>query len=168
MRAPGRLTTPEEFEQIILRQSSTGAVVRVRDVGRVELGTENYNAQGRSVVKDEETGEWIAGPSAGLAVYLLPGANQLQSAEGIYRTMEELAGYFPPDMAYNIVYDTTPAVEASIHEIVKTLVEAFILVSLVVFLFLQNFRATIIPRFMPVLKPTLPMEVSGTVHWPSE
>ena len=156
VRAPGRLTTPEEFEDIIVRQSATGAIVRLRDVARVELGTENYNAVGRSIVQDEATGEWIAGPSAGLAVYLLPGANQLQSAEGLYRTMEELARYFPPDMAYNIVYDTTPAVEASIHEIVKTLVEAFILVSLVVFLFLQNFRATIIPLL------TVPISLVGT------
>ncbi|HEX9166274.1 MAG TPA: multidrug efflux RND transporter permease subunit [Gemmatimonadales bacterium] len=156
VRAPNRLSTPAEFEQIILRESSTGDVVRLRDVGRVELGTENYDAQGRMVVKNQETGEWVAGPSAGLAVYLLPGANQLQSAERMYRTLEELAGYFPADMAYDIVYDTTPAVEASIEEIVKTLVEAFILVSLVVFLFLQNVRATIIPLL------TVPISLIGT------
>src|SRR5262249_46954598 len=88
--------------------------------------------------------------------YLLPGANQLASADGIYKTLQELSGYFPPDMAYEIVYDTTPSVKASIHEILKTLIEAFILVSIVVFVFLQSFRATIIPLL------TVPVSLVGT------
>ncbi|MGH8622451.1 MAG: efflux RND transporter permease subunit, partial [Burkholderiales bacterium] len=123
-----------------------GGIVRIRDVGRAELGSENYRSFGR-----------LDGQPAGvLAVYLLPGANQLQSAEGIYRTLDELKQFFPADMDYKITYDTTPAVEASIHEILKTLVEAFILVTLVVFVFLQSFRATLIPLL------TVPVSLVGT------
>ena len=91
-----------------------------------------------------------------MAVYLLPGANQLKAAETMYETMEKAKELFPPDMDYKIVYDTTPAVEASIHEIVKTFVEALILVTLVVFIFLQNVRATIIPLI------TVPVSLVGT------
>ena len=91
-----------------------------------------------------------------MAVYLLPGANQLKAAETIYETMEHAKALFPPDMDYKIVYDTTPAVEASIHEILKTFVEALILVTLVVFIFLQNIRATIIPMI------TIPVSLIGT------
>ena len=91
-----------------------------------------------------------------MAVYLLPGANQLKAAETIYATMERAKALFPPGMDYKIVYDTTPAVEASIHEILKTFVEALILVTLVVFIFLQNFRATIIPLI------TIPVSLIGT------
>ncbi len=155
VQAPGRFTTPEEFGSIIVRQDQAGAIVRVRDVGRVELGAENYRAFGQAIVRDS-TGAWQGGPAASLALYLLPGANQLETAEGIYRTLEELKGFFPPDLEYEIVYDTTPAIEASMHEIVKTLVEAFILVSLVVFIFLQNVRATIIPLI------TVPVSLVGT------
>jgi HAE1 family hydrophobic/amphiphilic exporter-1 len=155
VQAPGRFTTPEEFGEIIVRQSSTGNVVRLRDVARVELGAENYRAFGRAIVRDS-TGKWQAGEAASLALYLLPGANQLQTAEGLYRTLEELKSFFPPDLNYEIVYDTTPAIEASMHEIVKTLIEAFILVSLVVFIFLQNIRATIIPLL------TVPVSLVGT------
>ena len=91
-----------------------------------------------------------------MAVYLLPGANQLKAAETIYETMEHAKTLFPPNMDYKIVYDTTPAVEASIHEILKTFVEALILVTLVVFIFLQNIRATIIPLL------TIPISLVGT------
>jgi HAE1 family hydrophobic/amphiphilic exporter-1 len=146
VQAPGRLSTPEEFEQIIVRQSAEGGIVRIRDVGRAELGSENYRSFGRL----------DGAPAAVLAVYLLPGANQLASAEGIYHTLDELKGFFPSDMDYKITYDTTPAVEASIHEILKTLVEAFILVTLVVFIFLQSFRATLIPLL------TVPVALVGT------
>src|SRR5574341_1726401 len=132
--APGRLVTPEEFENIIVRQSATGEVVRIKDIGRAELGSQDYNSFGRLNGK----------PGGAMAVYLLPGANQLKAAETIYATMERAKTLFPPDMDYKIVYDTTPAVEASIHEILKTFVEALILVTLVVFIFLQNIRATII------------------------
>jgi len=146
LSAPGRLITPEEFENVIIRQTATGAVVRVKDIGRAELGSQDYNSFGRLNGK----------PGGAMAVYLLPGANQLKAAETIYETMEHAKSLFPSDMDYKIVYDTTPAVEASIHEIMKTFVEALILVTLVVFIFLQNLRATIIPLI------TIPVSLIGT------
>jgi hydrophobic/amphiphilic exporter-1 (mainly G- bacteria), HAE1 family len=146
LSAPGRLITPEEFENVIIRQSATGAVVRIKDVGRAELGSQDYNSFGRLNGK----------PGGAMAVYLLPGANQLKAAETIYETMEHAKSIFPPEMDYKIVYDTTPAVEASIHEILKTFVEALILVTIVVFVFLQNIRATIIPLL------TIPISLVGT------
>jgi multidrug efflux pump len=155
VKAPGRLVTAEEFDNIILRQTQGGGELRISDVGHSELGSENYKSFGRAIVKDS-TGHWLEGAAASLTVYLLPGANQLASAEGIYHTLQELATYFPSDVAYEIVYDTTPSVEASIESILHTLVEAFILVSLVVFVFLQSFRATIIPLL------TVPVSLIGT------
>ena len=146
LSAPGRLITPEEFENVIIRQTATGAVVRIKDVGRAELGSQDYNSFGRLDGK----------PSGAMAVYLLPGANQLKAAETIYETMEHAKALFPPDVDYKVVYDTTPAVEASIHEILKTFVEALILVTIVVFVFLQNIRATIIPLI------TIPISLVGT------
>ena len=144
--APGRLVNPEEFENIILRETETGAQIRVKDVGRAELGSQDYNSFGR-----------LDGKAAGtMAVYLLPGANQLQASEAIYETMRLAKGLFPPDIDYKIVYDTTPAVKASIDGIVHTFVEAIILVTLVVFIFLQNMRATIIPLI------TVPVSLIGT------
>jgi HAE1 family hydrophobic/amphiphilic exporter-1 len=131
---------------VIVRQTSTGAVVRIRDIGHVELGSQDYNSFGRLNGK----------PGGAMAIYLLPGANQLKAAETIYETMEHAKSLFPPDMDYKIVYDTTPAVEASIHEILKTFVEALILVTVVVFVFLQNIRATIIPML------TIPVSLIGT------
>jgi HAE1 family hydrophobic/amphiphilic exporter-1 len=144
--APGRLVTTEEFENIIVREAASGASVRIRDVGRAELGSQDYNSFGRLNGK----------PSGAMAVYLLPGANQLEAAESINNTMATAKGLFPPDLDYKIVYDTTPAVQASIHEIVKTFVEALILVTLVVYIFLQNLRATIIPLL------TVPVSIVGT------
>src|SRR6266436_604911 len=144
--APGRLVTAEEFENIIIRGTEAGTQVRIRDVGRAELGSQDYNSFGRLDGK----------PAGAMALYLLPGANQLEAAKQIYETMARARGLFPPDMDYKIVYDTTPAVEASIHEIVKTFVEAIILVTLVVFIFLQNVRATIIPLL------TVPVSLVGT------
>src|SRR5881394_781767 len=144
--APGRLITAEEFENIIVRQSAEGAVVRIKDIGHAELGSQDYNSFGRLNGK----------PAGAMAVYLLPGANQLKAAEAIYEAMEHAKGIFPPDLDYKIVYDTTPAVEASIHEIEKTFVEALILVTIVVFVFLQNVRATIIPLI------TVPVSLVGT------
>jgi HAE1 family hydrophobic/amphiphilic exporter-1 len=146
LSAPGRLVTPEEFENVIVRQSATGAVVRIKDIGRAELGSQDYNSFGRLDGK----------PGGAMAVYLLPGANQLKAAETIYETMVHAKALFPPDMDYKIVYDTTPAVEASIEAILHTFVEALILVILVVFIFLQNIRATIIPCL------TIPVSLVGT------
>ncbi len=144
--APGRLVNPAEFEDIILRETAAGAQIRIKDVGRAELGSQNYDSFGR-----------LNGQAAGaMAVYLLPGANQLQAAEAICATMEQAKGLFPSDVDYKVVYDTTPAVEASIESIVHTFIEAVILVTLVVFLFLQNFRATLIPLL------TVPVSLIGT------
>jgi HAE1 family hydrophobic/amphiphilic exporter-1 len=144
--APGRLITEDEFANIIIRETETGGQIRVKDVGRVELGSQDYNSFGR-----------LDGKAAGaMAVYLLPGANQLQAAEGIYETMRMAKALFPSDMDYRIVYDTTPAVEASIESIFHTFLEAVVLVTLVVFIFLQNLRATIIPLL------TVPVSLIGT------
>jgi HAE1 family hydrophobic/amphiphilic exporter-1 len=146
VNAPGRLVTPAEFENIIIREAATGTPVRIKDIGRAELGSQDYNSFGRLNGK----------PAGALAVYLLPGANQLGAAQAIYQTLADAKTLFPPDMDYTIVYDTTPAVQASIHSIVKTFVEALILVTLVVYIFLQNLRATIIPLL------TVPVSIIGT------
>jgi HAE1 family hydrophobic/amphiphilic exporter-1 len=155
VKAPGRLVTADQFDNIILRQTAGGGELRLKDVGRAELGSENYKSFGRAIVKDS-SGKWLEGAAASLTIYLLPGANQLASAEGIYHTLKESSSFFPSDVAYEIVYDTTPSVEASIESILHTLIEAFILVSLVVFIFLQSFRATIIPLL------TVPVSLIGT------
>ena len=144
--APGRLITEEEFANIIVRETPTGGQVRIRDVGRVELGSQDYNSFGRLDGK----------PAGALAVYLLPGANQLAAAEGIYAAMRQAKTFFPTDMDYRVVYDTTPAVEASIESIVHTFIEAVILVTIVVLIFLQNLRATLIPLL------TIPVSLVGT------
>ena len=146
LSAPGRLVTADQFENVVVRQTATGAVVKIKDIGRVELGSQDYNSFGRLNGK----------PGGAMAVYLLPGANQAKAADTIYETLEHAKTLFPPDMDYKIVYDTTPAVEASIHEILKTFVEALILVTVVVFVFLQNVRATIIPLI------TIPVSLLGT------
>ncbi|MFN2427497.1 MAG: efflux RND transporter permease subunit [Candidatus Binatia bacterium] len=146
VRAPGKLSTPEEFGDILVRTTETGAQVRVSDVGRVDLGGENYKSFARLDGK----------PAGVIAVYLLPGANQLEAAEGIYHLLEELSHSFPEDVAYKITYDTTPAVEASIEGILHTLLEAVVLVILVVFIFLQSWRATLIPLL------TVPVSLIGT------
>src|SRR5215831_16946712 len=144
--APSRLITEDEFSNIIIRETETGAQIRIKDVGRVELGSQDYNSFGRLDGK----------PAGAMAVYLLPGANQLKAAEAIYETMAHAKELFPSDMDYRIVYDTTPAVEASIESIVHTFIEAVILVTIVVFVFLQNLRATIIPLL------TVPVAIVGT------
>jgi hydrophobic/amphiphilic exporter-1 (mainly G- bacteria), HAE1 family len=144
--APGRLVTPEEFENIIVREASDGSQIRIKDVGRAELGAQGYDSFGRLNGK----------PSGAMALYLIPGANQLVASKAIYETMKRAKELFPSDLDYKIVYDTTPAVEASIESILHTFVEAVILVTLVVFIFLQNFRATLIPLL------TVPVSLIGT------
>lgn len=135
VRTQGRLQTTEEFENIILRATPDGAMVRVKDVGRVELGAQVYNLQGRF------NGE----PSAILAFYQLPGTNALDAAAGVKAKMAELAQRFPSDMQYTVSLDTTLAVKEGMQEIVYTLLEALALVVIVVFVFLQGWRATLIP-----------------------
>ena len=131
----GRFTKPEQFESIILRANPDGSAVTLGDVGRVELGAASY------LFSSELNGK----PMAGLAVQLTPGANALSTAEGIRTRMDELSKGFPPDITWSIPYDTTPFISLSIEEVVKTLGEAMLLVFLVMFLFLQNWRATVIP-----------------------
>jgi hydrophobic/amphiphilic exporter-1 (mainly G- bacteria), HAE1 family len=144
--APGRFSTPEEFGDVLVRATSDGRQVRLRDVARVELGGEFYKSFGRLNGKE----------AAVLMVYLLPGANQIASAHGVYQALAELKRYFPDDVDYRITYDSTPAVSASIEEIVHTFFEALVLVILVVFVFLQSWRATLIPLL------TVPVSLLGT------
>ena len=131
----GRFTKPEQFASIILRANPDGSAVTLGDVGRVELGAASY------LFSSELNGK----PMAGLAVPLTPGANALSTAAGLRERMGELAKGFPPDVTWSIPYDTTPFISLSIEEVVKTLAEAMALVFLVMFLFLQNWRATVIP-----------------------
>jgi multidrug efflux pump subunit AcrB len=134
-RAQGRLTTPEEFGEIVVRQLSNGETVRLKDVARVELGAQAYNPKGRLNGK----------PAAVVSVYQLPGTNALSAAKGVRKLMEDLKQRFPQGLDYVVSMDTTKAVTAGIQEMVKTLVEALGLVILVVYLFLQSWRATLIP-----------------------
>jgi HAE1 family hydrophobic/amphiphilic exporter-1/multidrug efflux pump len=131
----GRLADPKEFEQIIVRAVPGGATVRLKDIARVELGSKDYEFIGRVNGK----------PATLVGIFLQPGANALEVADRCNAVMEDLAKRFPEGLTYKNVYDTTRFVKVSIREVVKTLVEAMILVFLVVFLFLQNWRATLIP-----------------------
>jgi len=135
VRALGRLQTPEEFGEIAVRSNPDGSVVRLKDVARIELGALNYQQSSRV------NGQ----PSAIIAIFQAPGSNALAVASGIKTTIEELKGRFPNDLDYQISLDTTLPVTQGIREIVQTLIEALILVIIVVFLFLQNWRATLIP-----------------------
>jgi HAE1 family hydrophobic/amphiphilic exporter-1/multidrug efflux pump len=131
----GRLSEPREFENIILRANPDGSTLRLGDVARVELGSKDYEFIGR-----------VNGRQATLVgIFLQPGANALEVAGDVTGTMEELAARFPDGIEYSVVYDTTRFVKVSIREVVKTLAEAMLLVFLVVYLFLQNWRATLIP-----------------------
>jgi hydrophobe/amphiphile efflux-1 (HAE1) family protein len=131
----GRLSEPQEFENIIVRANPDGSTVRLRDVARVELGSKDYEFLGR-----------YNGRNATLmGVFLQPGANALAVAEAVRGELERLSTRFPPGLAYAVPYDTTRFVEVSIREVLKTLGEAMLLVFLVVYLFLQNWRATLIP-----------------------
>lgn len=130
-----RLSSPQEFGKIILKSNNTGAVVRLDDVARIELGSENYSVTSRFNGKDAST----------LSIYQVPGSNAIALTKEIRKTMEELKGQFPADLDYRFSLDTTLAVHAGIEEIVQTLVEAMLLVILVVFIFLQDWRATLIP-----------------------
>src|ERR1700751_507672 len=134
-RSQGRLATPEEFGEIVIRQQSDGGTVRLKDIARVELGAQTYNTRGRLNEK----------PAAVVSVYQLPGTNELSAANGVRKLMENLKQRFPKGLDYVISLDTTQQVTAGIREMVKTLVEALGLVILVVYLFLQSWRATLIP-----------------------
>lgn len=146
VRAQGRLSTPEEFENVIVRETPDGGVVRVKDVARVELGSADYNLNARLNGK----------PAAIVAVYQLPGSNAIQAAEGVKKLMVELKQRFPAGIDYAISLDTTLAVSEGIHEIVLTLGIAIALVILVVYIFLQGWRPTVIPLL------AVPVSLIGT------
>jgi hydrophobic/amphiphilic exporter-1 (mainly G- bacteria), HAE1 family len=146
IRAQGRLQTAEEFGQIVVRSNPDGSVVRLKDVARIELGALNY--QQRTRINGQ--------PSAFIGVFQTPGSNALATADEVKRTMAELKTRFPADLEYEIGFDTTPPVTEGIKEILTTLVEAMILVIFVVFLFLQNWRATLIPMI------AVPVSLIGT------
>ena len=146
LRAKGRLTEVSEFEDIILRTGEDGSIVRVKDVARIELGAQAYSQFGRLNGR----------PGTLLGVYQLPGANALDTAKLVRATMEELGERFPEGVEYTIPYDTTIFVTESIKEVVITLFEAIGLVFLTVFIFLQNWRATLIPLI------TIPVSLVGS------
>ena len=140
--AQSLLSTPEDFRQIVLRAETDGGLVLLDDVARVEIGAENYATIAR----------FNANPASGMAISLAPGANALDTAEAVKARMAEFANFFPEGVDYVIPYDTTPFIEISIKEVVKTLFEAIGLVFLVMLLFLQNLRATLIPTLaVPVV-----------------
>lgn len=142
IRASSLMNTPEQFEQIALKTLSDGSVVRIKDVADVGLGQESYTFQGR----------FDGQPSSGVAIKLSSGANALATAARVQEKIEELRPFFPEGVESVIPFDTTPFVRAAMHEVVKTLFEAIVLVVCVMFLFLQNWRATIIPTIsVPVV-----------------
>jgi hydrophobic/amphiphilic exporter-1 (mainly G- bacteria), HAE1 family len=133
--AQGRLETEQDFGNIVIRASSNGSFVRIRDVGRVELGAQSYS----------QVSSYNGKPAAVLAIYQLPGSNAVNAAKGVRDLMATLSQRFPSGLDYTISLDTTLAVTAGMEEIYKTLIEAMLLVILVVFVFLQGWRATLIP-----------------------
>lgn len=146
IQAKGRLRTVEEFGNIVLRANADGSFIRLRDVARIELGSQNYGS----------TTTLNNSPAAGIGIYQSPGANALDVADKIYAELERLEKRFPPDVEYNIVYDTTLSVRASVQEVVTTLFMTFALVVAVTFLFLADWRSTLIPTL------AIPVSLIGT------
>lgn len=146
IQTKGRLSTVKEFEDIVVRTNPDGSVLRLRDIARVELGAANL---------DRET-RLNAGPAAAIAIYQSPGANAIATLKGVRGRISELEKSFPEDLAWKITYDPTVFVTDTMHEVLKTLFEAFILVVIVVFLFLGSVRATLIPTF------AVPVSLIGT------
>ena len=146
VRTQSRLVTPEEFGNIVIRANPDGSVLHLHDVARVELGTQTYNL----------TARYNNAPAGVMAVYQLPGSNAVQTAAAVTKRIKELSANFPPGIRYDIPLDTTKAVTAGIHEILITLGIALALVILVVFLFLQGWRATLIPLM------AVPVSLIGT------
>jgi multidrug efflux pump len=147
VQTTGTLTDPAQFANVIVRAAPDGSVVRVRDVGRVELGAEDYQIGMRLNGK----------PAAGVGIYLRPGGNALVTADQVRAKMQELSASFPSDVEWRVPYDTTVFVNASIKLVVHTFIEAFVLVLLVVYLFLGSLRATIIPML------AIPVSLIGTM-----
>src|SRR5262249_29734559 len=146
VRAQGRLVSSEDFEQIVVRADADGGLVRVRDVARVELGAQDYTV----------VGHMNGQPSAIIGVYQLPGSNAVQAAEGVKSLLAEQKRRLPPGVDYRIALDTTRAVSEGIKEIVETLLLAIVLVIIVVYIFLQGWRATLIPLL------AVPVSLLGT------
>src|SRR5215467_6078279 len=146
VRALGLLKDPKEFEEIIVRSNPDGSQVKIKDVGRVELGAQTYDLRARL----------NKSPAGAIGVYLAPGANAIDTANNVRKILDNAKKRFPPDMDYDITLDSTLPIKASMDEIVHTLFEAVILVLLVVYIFLQSFRATIIPMC------TVPVSLLGT------
>jgi hydrophobic/amphiphilic exporter-1 (mainly G- bacteria), HAE1 family len=146
IRAQGRLEDPEEFARIVLRANPDGSMVRLKDVARIELGSQTYAMSGRLNGK----------ASAVLALYQLPGSNAIAAVDGVTKLMEEMKNNFPSDLEYSIPLDTTQSVREGIKEILHTLFEALVLVIIVVFIFLQGWRATLIPAL------AVPVSLIGT------
>ena len=144
--APGRLTDPGEFADIVVRAQPDASLVRIRDIGRVELGAQTYSGYSRLNGK----------PSANVIVYLAPGANAVETADQVVKFMESVKSSFPRGVGYAVPYNSTMFVRAAIKDVLQTLMEAIGLVILVVFIFLQNWRATLIPLL------TVPVAVIGT------
>jgi len=146
VRTQGRLVTPEEFGNIILRANADGSILHLKDVARIELGDQAYSISAR----------YNQAPSGVMAIYQLPGSNAVETAAGVNARMKELSASFPAGITYDVPLDTTKAVTAGIHEIVITLLEALALVVIVVFIFLQGWRATLIPLL------AVPVSLIGT------
>jgi HAE1 family hydrophobic/amphiphilic exporter-1 len=146
VRTEGRLITPEEFGKIVIRANPDGSVLHLSDVARIELGQQFYTLNGR----------FNKAPAGVFGVYQLPGSNAVQVAAGVQKRMSELSGNFPAGLKYDIPLDTTKAVTAGIHEIITTLIIALVLVIAVVYIFLQGWRATIIPLL------AVPVSLIGT------
>src|SRR5580700_5547930 len=145
VRAQGRLVDPDEFANVIVRENPDGSTVRLKDVGRVELGALTY----------QQYGTFNGKPAAVIAAFQSPGSNALDVADSVRATMADLATRFPPGVSYEVSLDTTAPVKAGIREIVETLLAAVGLVALVVFIFLQSWRATLIPLL------TVPVSLVG-------
>ena len=146
VRALGLLKDPKEFEDIIIRSNPDGSQVKIKDVGRVELGAQTYDLRARL----------NQSPAGAIGIYLAPGANAIETADNVKKILKAAKERFPADMDYDITLDSTLPIKASMEEIVKTLEEAIVLVLLVVYIFLQSFRATIIPMC------TVPVSLLGT------
>ncbi|NLZ79794.1 MAG: efflux RND transporter permease subunit [Gammaproteobacteria bacterium] len=141
-----RFETPEEFENVLLKVNEDGSQVRLKDVARVELGGENYHV----------SAEYNGSPATGIGIKLANGANALDTARAVRATLAELEQFFPPGMKIVYPFDTTPVISASIEGVIYTLAEAFVLVFLVMYLFMQNLRATLIPAL------AVPVVILGT------
>lgn len=143
----GRLTTPDEFGNIVLKTGQGGKILRLKDIARIELGSSSYN------VVSKLSGQ----PTAAIAIYQLPGSNSLDVSKVVKAKMKELGSSLPEGVEYKVTLDTTEVIDASIHEVLITFLETTLLVVLVIFLFLQNFRAVVIPFI------TIPVSLIGTL-----